>query len=340
MKNKPVLEVTGLTKHYKNRRGTIKAVDGISFEVFPGEVVGFLGPNGAGKTTAIKAITGLADYTGIIKIDGVDLKTDHVGALRSLGAIVENPDFYLKKSAEWNLKYLASLSDESDLRKGCPDGEKLGKIIDYRVAKALAAVGLTGRKDSAVKSFSLGMKQRLGIAQTLITEPKLLILDEPANGLDPDGIKEIRDLIRRTADSGCGVLVSSHQLHEMQLMCDRVLIISSGKIAAALSIDELGTNSGGRAIDVKTDDPAAAKEILIGKFDVTDVRVSAKAIRFRTSAALSDVTRELVMGGVNVYGVSEEEVSLEDVFMSSVHGDGKSEPLSAAGAERRSDDVR
>ena len=340
MRNDPVLEVTGLTKHYKNRRGTIKAVDGISFEVFPGEVVGFLGPNGAGKTTAIKAITGLADYTGIIKIDGVDLKTDHVGALRSLGAIVENPDFYLKKSAEWNLKYLASLSDESDLRKGCPDGEKLGKIIDYRVEKALAAVGLTDRKDSAVKSFSLGMKQRLGIAQTLITEPKLLILDEPANGLDPDGIKEIRDLIRRTADSGCGVLVSSHQLHEMQLMCDRVLIISSGKIVAALSIDELGTNSGGRAIDVKTDDPAAAKEILIGKFDVTDVRVSAKAIRFRTSAALSDVTRELVMGGVNVYGVSEEEVSLEDVFMSSVHGDGKAEPLSAAGAERRSDDVR
>src|SRR5699024_992349 len=141
--------------------------------------------------------------------------------------------------------------------------------------------------------------------------------------LEAGRIKVVRDLIRRTADSGCGVLVSSHQLHEMQLMCDRVLIISSGKIAAALSIDELGTNSGGRAIDVKTDDPAAAKEILIGKFGVTDVRVSAKAIRFRTSAALSDVTRELVMGGVNVYGVSEEEVSLEDVFMSSVHGDGK-----------------
>ncbi len=334
MEKTPVLEVSGLKKYYKSRRGTVKAVDGISFEVRPGEVVGFLGPNGAGKTTAIKAITGLANYEGVIKIDGVDLNEDHVGALRSLGAIVENPDFYLKKSAEWNLKYLASVSDETALRKGYPKEEKLGKIIADRVEKAIARVGLTERKKSAVKTYSLGMKQRLGIAQTLITEPKLLILDEPANGLDPDGIKEIRDLIRSVAESGTGVLVSSHQLHEMQLMCDRVLIISAGKIAASMSIDELSAGEG-RKLFVRSDDPAGAKKILEAKFGVEGAVVTGREVHFRTGAELSEITRELVMSGLNIYGVAEEEVSLEDVFMSKVHSRTESVP-----GDREAEDVR
>lgn len=333
MNESPVLEVSGLTKYYRSRRGEVRAVDGVSFKVFPGEVVGFLGPNGAGKTTAIKAVTGLADYEGSVKIGGIDLKTDHVGALRSLGAIVENPDFYLKKSGEWNLKYLASISDENDLRKGFPTDEKLKNVIDARVQKALEAVGLTARKKSAVGTYSLGMKQRLGIAQMLITEPKLLILDEPANGLDPDGIKDIRDLVRKVAAAGCGVLVSSHQLHEMQLMCDRVLIISAGRIVASLSIDELGEESGAK-INVKTDDPEAAKRILKEKFGIDNAEVFSKEIRFRSATELSEITRELVVGGLNVYGINREEVSLEDVFMNKVHNG------AAENGERSSDNVR
>ncbi len=320
-----VLTVSGLTKHYPARgmaRGAaIKAVDGISFEVYPGEVVGFLGPNGAGKTTAIKAITGLCSYSGTVKIAGHDLGTEHNEALKDLGAIVENPDMYLNKSAEWNLKYLASVSDEQSLRKGFPPGEKLGTIISRRVEKALETVGLKSRATSRVKTYSLGMKQRLGIAQALLTEPKLLILDEPANGLDPDGIKDIRDLVRSlAAKNGMGILVSSHQLHEMQLMCDRVLIISRGKIVADKKIEDLARDSSGaRRITVRTDRAEEAARFIGEKTGAENIIVDGGAVHFSADATVAEITKELVMAGFNVCGVSEDELSLEDVFMREVH---------------------
>ena len=323
-----VLTVNGLTKYYHARRGAskgtlIKAVDGISFEVYPGEVVGFLGPNGAGKTTAIKAITGLASYSGSIVINGFDLAKDHVGALTQLGAIVENPDLYQNKTARWNLKYFASISDEAELRKGFDPATPIKTVIERRVNKALETVGLSERADTAVKTFSLGMKQRLGIAQALIAEPKLLILDEPANGLDPDGIKEIRSLIRELAGRGIGVFVSSHQLHEMQLMCDRVLIISHGKIVADKKIEDLAKSGEGAVrVTVRTDSPDDAARFVGERFGAKDVVTNANSLSFSTSATIAEITKELVIAGFNVYGVSEDEISLEDVFMREVHSGG------------------
>lgn len=326
-----VLKVSGLTKYYTGRgagkRFPIKAVDDISFEVFPGEVVGFLGPNGAGKTTAIKAITGLASYSGMIVINGCDLSENRIGALTDLGAIVENPDLYQNKTARWNLEYFASISDESRIRKGFDPSTPLKTVIRQRATKALETVGLSARADTAVKTYSLGMKQRLGIAQALIAEPKLLILDEPANGLDPDGIKEIRNLIRELAGRGIGVFVSSHQLHEMQLMCDRVLIISKGKIVADKKIEDLTKDGEGAArVTVRTDSPVEAARFVTERFGAKDVVTNANSLTFSTSATIAEITRELVVAGYNVYGVSEDEVSLEDVFMREVHsGDGMKE---------------
>ena len=316
-----VLSVNGLKKYYRSKGSFIKAVDDVSFEVYPGEVVGFLGPNGAGKTTAIKAITGLAAYEGQIRICGFDLSEKHRAAVRQLGAIVESPDLYADKTAKWNLSYFASISDEEQLRTGYPEGAEIKKIISDRVEKALNTVGLSARAGSAVKTYSLGMKQRLGIAQALLAEPKLLILDEPAKGLDPDGIKDIRNLVRRLAsEKNIGILVSSHQLHEMQLMCDRVLIISHGRIVADKKIDELARSEGGRIrVSVKTDDPAKAARFLAERFGVEDAVAGENSVSFSSDKPTAEVTRELVLAGFNVYGVSEDEVSLEEVFMREIH---------------------
>ncbi|EGP9995339.1 ABC transporter ATP-binding protein, partial [Listeria monocytogenes] len=207
------LQVTNLHKKIRKR----EIIKGISFEVMPGEVFGFLGPNGAGKTTTIRMIVGLIKPTsGTILIGGKDIRKNFTEAMRGLGSIVENPEFYSFLTGQENLAYFARM--DSSIKK-------------ERIQEVTELVGLEKRINDRVSTYSLGMRQRLGIAQALLSNPKLLILDEPTNGLDPSGIHEMRDFIRALArNEGISVLVSSHLLSEIELLCDRVAIMTDGTI--------------------------------------------------------------------------------------------------------------
>ena len=222
MSAETVLKTVGLTKYFGKR----KVVDDISVETYAGEIFGFLGPNGAGKTTAIKLIMGLLRRDGgEIYINGVDTRKNFEEAMSYIGGIVENPEMYGYLTGLQNLKQYMRIRDG---------------VNDERIEEIVRIVGLENRIREKVKRYSLGMKQRLGVAQAIMHRPKLLILDEPTNGLDPAGIKELRDMLKQLAhNENVGVFVSSHLLSEMQLMCDRVGIISNGKLLAVKSLSEV-----------------------------------------------------------------------------------------------------
>jgi ABC-2 type transport system ATP-binding protein len=311
----PVLEVKNITKIYTSRnKGSLVAVNDVSFEVNAGEVVGFIGPNGAGKSTTMKVITGLATpQKGNVFIEETDISVDRVIAMKNVGAIIENPDLYLDWTAMENLKYLASIS----LIDMPADNNEYShkEIIDARLDELLKLVGLYDRRMDKVRKFSLGMKQRLGIAQALISRPKLLILDEPNNGLDPSGIKEMRNIVCHLAhELNMAVLVSSHQLAEMQLMCDRFIIISKGKIIATPSKEELNSSQDGITIIISTDDIVGAKGMLKEKFDI-DAEMKNGTVEFTTKIDTSEIAKTLILEGINIKGISQKEKSLEDVFM-------------------------
>ena len=237
-----VLRVAGLTKRY----GARPVVDGLDLEVRRGEVFGFLGPNGAGKTTAIAMILGLVKpHAGSVEILGHDLARDPQAALRRVGAIVETPTFYPYLSGLDNLRALALAR---------------GGVPQQRFAEVLALVGLEGRHRDRYGTYSLGMKQRLGIAGALLHDPELLILDEPSNGLDPAGMVEIRGLILRLARAGQTIVICSHLLTEVQQVCDRVLILAKGRAVAQGEVAEL-LSQGAQTI-LRVEDPARAEAIL------------------------------------------------------------------------------
>jgi ABC-2 type transport system ATP-binding protein len=220
-----VLKTINLTKHFGKR----KVVDNISLETYAGEVFGFLGPNGAGKTTTIKMIFGLLKQdSGEIYINGINTQHDFEAAMAGIGGIVENPEMYNYLSGLQNLQQYQRIRDG---------------ITDERVAEVVRMVGLEKRVKEKVKKYSLGMKQRLGVAQAIMHRPRVLILDEPTNGLDPAGIKDLRDMLKHLAhEQGIGVFVSSHLLSEMQQMCDRVGIIANGRLVDVRSIGSTGEN--------------------------------------------------------------------------------------------------
>ena len=221
----PVIEIAGLRKEYRRlRRKTSVAVDGLDLEVPEGGVFGFLGPNGSGKTTTIRCLLGLArPTTGACRLLGVAAPRQVGSVISRVGAIVETPALFPTMSGRRNLLLLART-------------ERIGA---HRVDLALERVGLAERRDDLVRTYSLGMRQRLGLAQALLKDPDLLILDEPANGLDPAGIKEIRELLRSLGDEGRTVFVSSHLLGEIEHTCDRVAILSRGRCVAAGSVSEV-----------------------------------------------------------------------------------------------------
>jgi len=321
-----VLEVKNLTKVYTNRKGLsrakeLRAVDNVSFEVREGEVVGFIGPNGAGKSTTIKMITGLAKPTsGEVMICGCSVVKDHINAMKHIGGVIETPDMYPDMSGEKNLQYLVTLHpretmvDPADTTLSAMTKKDIDK---KRVEDVLRMVGLWDRRTDLVRKYSLGMKQRLGIAQALLSKPKLLVLDEPANGLDPAGIIYIRDLLRKLAEVyKMGILVSSHQLSELQLMCSRVVVISNGKITAEKNMDEFAEDeTGARIITLSTDKPEEAAAFLKEKFDLQP-KMEGTQIKIHTSIDTGTITKELVLAGFSVTGVNIEKVRLEDLFMS------------------------
>ena len=221
-------EVTLAVRNLRKTIGRKEIIKGLNFELKRGEVFGFLGPNGAGKTTTIRMLTGLIKPTeGSISICGYDVRKDFTKAMEFLGCIVENPELYPFLSGWDNLVHFAGM---------------LPSVTEKQIAETVSFVGLDERIHDKVKTYSLGMRQRLGIAQALLNRPKVLILDEPTNGLDPAGIREMREFIRNLAENeGLSVLVSSHLLSEIQLLCDRVAIMAKGEIIQIDSVENLLT---------------------------------------------------------------------------------------------------
>ena len=209
-------------------------IENISFSVDKGEVVGLIGPNGAGKTTIIKSILGLINLTeGKVTINGYDIKKDFVKAIEKVGAIVENPDAYMYLSGYDNLKITAN---------------NYRGITKSRIDEVAKIVGLENRIKDKVSTYSLGMRQRLGIAEAIINNPELLILDEPTNGLDVEGIIEIRNLIKNLSHQGIAIIISSHNLTEIDNLCNRIIAIKNGKMIVDETIDEFKTSENGEKL--------------------------------------------------------------------------------------------
>lgn len=308
-----LLEVKNVSKVYskskKNKGGSLTALDDVSFTLDKGEALGLIGPNGAGKSTLIKCITGLATQTsGEITINGYDTKKQRVKSIEKVGAIIESPDMYKDWTAMENLLYLADLSISKE--------ERLDKNgVKERVESLLKLVNLYDRRNDKVYKYSLGMKQRLGIAQALLSKPEFLILDEPANGLDPEGIKEIRDIIRHLAkDLNMAVLVSSHNLSELQLTCDRFLIIKKGKILADIKADDIV--KGGTTVVIQVDDAVKAIDVLKSEYDITARHEGDGKLIADTEIATGDITKTLILNGVTVNGITVKENTLEETFLS------------------------
>ncbi|BCL78293.1 ABC transporter ATP-binding protein [Ktedonobacteria bacterium brp13] len=231
--NETALRTYDLTKHYGSR----VAVDHLNLEVRRGEIVGFLGPNGAGKTTSIRMLLSLiAPTSGRIELFGRDLASERAHLLPRIGALVETPALYLHMTGQGNLRAV---------------GAVLGGVSRQRIETVLSQIGLQARQKDRVRTYSLGMKQRLGVGIALLNNPDLLILDEPANGLDPAGIVEMRDLMHQLANEGKTVFLSSHLLGEMQQICSRVIFINAGKLIADKTVAELTRGQGEYAVQLE-----------------------------------------------------------------------------------------
>jgi ABC-2 type transport system ATP-binding protein len=295
----PAVQTIGVTKQFGDRL----AVDAVNLTVPRGVVYGLLGHNGAGKTTLIRMLLGLTHRSaGVVRVLGLPVPERRADALARVGALVEDPNFHPHLTGRENLRIVADVRSLE---------------VRARIAPALERVGLSNRADDRVKHYSLGMRQRLGVARALLADPELLILDEPSNGLDPAGIVEFRQLIRSFAeDEGRTVFISSHQLSEVERMCDGAAIIDRGRVLDHGTIDEL---AGGREqeLTIGCDDPAAAIAVLDGY--VTRVRRSNGILRVtlagepRHSAAA--VNSRLVESGLNVWHLQLERPTLEQRFL-------------------------
>ena len=295
-----VLELKNVNKSFGKR----KVIDNISLEVKEGEIYGFLGPNGSGKTTTIKMILRLIDSdSGEIKVNGFDTKKQFEKAMECIGAIVENPDMYKYMSGIDNLKLHA----------------RIRNIDKKRIDEVLEMVELKGREKDKVGKYSLGMKQRLGLALTLLHHPKVLILDEPTNGLDPAGIKKLRDILKEIAHKeGVAVFVSSHILSEMQLMCDKVAVIDSGKV---VKIEEISKEDDKiETVEIKVKNVEKAIQIIKEKFEIDTKRVGNNIEITLLTENLPKVVKELAIADVEIKAVIPKEHSLEEIFFDATKG--------------------
>src|SRR4051812_6418827 len=295
---------TLVADHLTKVIGARTIVDDVSFALNPGEVFGFLGPNGAGKTTTIRMLVGLIKPTsGRVTICGHDVRRDFEAALRCVGCIVENPDLYRFMTGRENLEHFARML-------GVPGGETT------RVAELVA---LDHRLDQRVGTYSLGMRQRLGIAQALLGSPQLLILDEPANGLDPAGIREIRTLLRRlAAERNMAVFVSSHLLGEVELMCDRVAIIHKGRILKEGDVRELISSR--HEMELRVDDVDRAALLLAEQNVVHSVNNGVIDVDIDEAGA-PPIVAELVRNGIAIFHAQRKVHTLEELFLETTGGE-------------------
>ncbi|MGH2532580.1 MAG: ABC transporter ATP-binding protein [Thermomicrobiales bacterium] len=301
-----VLRTHGLTKRF----GRVLAVDDLDIDVQAGEVLGFLGPNGSGKSTTVGMVLGLIEPTaGKIEFQGQDLsRLRHADAVnRTIGAIIETPAFYPYLSGRDNLRALAIAA---------------GGVPERRIDEFLEMVGLTERAKSAFKTYSLGMKQRLGIASTLLTDPELVILDEPTNGLDPAGQREVRELIPRLASEGRAVLLASHLLNEVEQVCDRVAIIRRGKLLQFGSVADLLRR--GAFIEVVLPLPELERAAVILRELPFVGRVSVDSGRLQVVAHEEhggEINRALAGAGLYAGSIVPRKSRLEDVFLEMTEDD-------------------
>ncbi len=299
MEKEKILEVKDLNKYF----GQKQVLKDVSFEIREGEILGFIGPNGAGKTTTIKLILGLQSISsGEVKINNYNIVTDFEQAIQKVGAIVENPDLYMYLTGRKNLQLIANMY------KG---------VTKERLEEVIKISGLDNRIDDKVSKYSLGMRQRLGIAAAIINKPNILILDEPTNGLDPEGIKELRDLLKKLAkEEHMGILISSHNLAELESFCTDVCIIKNGEIITTTSIKNFKKSDKSYYI-IELDQTKGLDKLL--KKD--DEIINDNQIRvLREKEQLASLVKELVQKDYKIYEVKLIEMTLEEAFLKQAGG--------------------
>ena len=299
MNDEKIIEVNSLTKHFKD----IRAVNSLNLNVFKGDVFGFLGPNGAGKSTTIRMLLSLIrPNEGSIKLFGKSLQKNRIEILKRIGAIVEKPDFYGYLSAYKNLEILGRIS-----------GKEISK---NRIMEVLELVGLSKRYKSKVKTFSHGMKQRLGLGQALLHDPDLIILDEPTTGLDPQGMKEIRDLILHLSkEKKKTIFLSSHILHEVELVANRMIIIDKGTMRVEGEVKDL-LNAKKLKVTFETDDEEKVKNLLSQSGWGSKLESNAKTVFIFSleNNEIAELNKFFVQNGIAVNAVIPTR-SLEDYFL-------------------------
>lgn len=311
--NQAVLSVKGITKII----GKQKLVNKLSFDMYQGEIVGLLGPNGAGKTTTIRMIVGLiAMNEGDVLVKGHSIRSDFAKAISQVGGIIENPEFYPYMTGYDNLKQYQRMG---------------ARITEERISEVVKLVGLEGAMSKRVKAYSLGMRQRLGIAQALLHKPSILILDEPTNGLDPAGIREMRDYLKKIAsEEGISILVSSHLLSEMELMCNRVVVIQEGKLVTVRALGAANSENNGMnaangstksnivQIKLRVSDVVHTKDSLLNLKDIRILGASPEKSEITVSIEDNSIpllVNTLCKEGIALYRMEEVKESLEDEFL-------------------------
>ncbi|WP_410511453.1 ABC transporter ATP-binding protein [Paenibacillus sp. BR2-3] len=296
-----VLQMNGVSKIIKGK----SIVDKLSFDISKGEIIGLLGPNGAGKTTTIRMMTGLIGMTeGDVIVQGSSIRNDFQKAIAHIGAIIENPEFYPYMTGFDNLLQYQRMSENVD---------------KARIDEVVTLVGLQEAMNKKVKAYSLGMRQRLGIAQALLHRPKLLILDEPTNGLDPAGIREMRDYMRTIAEvEGISILISSHMLAEIEQICHRAVVIQNGKLVTVTNLgaepDETEEVTLTIRVD-RTDNAASILNEMDGvKLIVADSDRSELTVTLNDSG-VPELVGALAAGGIGIYRITENKQSLEEDFL-------------------------
>ncbi|MDF2669913.1 MAG: transporter related protein [Paenibacillus sp.] len=306
MKQIPVVQIKSLTK----KLGKKTIIDRLSLDIYQGEIFGFLGPNGAGKTTTIRMMVGLISMTdGDVTYKGVSVRHNYRKAIAHVGAIVENPEMYKHLTGYQNLQQYARM---------------VSGITEARIQELVQLIGLEGAIHDKVRTYSLGMRQRLGLAQALLHSPAFLILDEPTNGLDPAGIRELRHYLRKLAhEEGLTVMVSSHLLAEMELMCDRFAIIQKGTVRAIQAVHENGSSHELIHVLLKVDSLSAARHCLTQDFPEVAVSNADAVNELRiliTNEQIPGIVAALVKFNVQVYKVQPASKTLEDKYLELTEG--------------------
>lgn len=289
-----LLECINLCKSF----GKKQILKNVSFTINEGDILAFIGPNGSGKTTTIKLILGLQKIdSGQVLINDLDITKDFEKAISKVGAIVENPDSYMYLTGWQNLRMIANYYNN---------------ISDTEISEIVKYVGLESRINDKVNKYSLGMRQRLGIARALLNKPNVLILDEPTNGLDPEGIKDLRNLLKKLAHDGMGILISSHNLAELESFCNKVCIIDNGTIIESSAVDTLKKNED--VIIFKVND--TSKIDISDAFAVTKTSFKIKANKEK----VANIVKELVQKNIDIYEIRQEEITLEEAFLKKTRG--------------------